>query len=643
MRLASITFEGYRRFLRKTTLKTSSKLTVLIGPNEAGKSSVLRLLTLLGDSDEFSQADRYKFTDGVKIKVSATFNLEAEDHEAINSNEPQIYKVWKNDNGELFHCLKPEIKRPKTHRVTFKKKLEKAINSRLFNEQFKSDKHDLNELQRLAAELDITSETYSDDQIEFLEEIGRYSAELEHEKLPQYLKSLHQEITSFLKLERSDHPNELALHIIGDRAPKFIEFTEQDRVLQPSFNMNLYKNEKPKNNLEPCNALNNLCEISGLDLDELKESLNSAKYDRIQKQIDNANLKLKALFENAWSQSDISVFLSWQKPEIKIMVQMKGDEGLEYNQIEERSDGFRQYVALLAFVIKQDTHRPILLIDEAEQHLHYDAQADLVQTFTERNLASQVIYSTHSAGCLPEDLGLGVKLVIPCGNTPEISTSRIENNFWSSDMLGFSPLLYGMGAQTLAFFPTRKAVVTEGQSEMLLMPTIFRQVSGRDYNGFQIVPGLASVPKEKLAGLSLQGKQVSYLLDNDKAGRDYFKNLKQIGVPESRLFSVSGNGNSAVTVEDWIADDVFEEAMASYQSRFFSDVALPKKGYFDGEGKAEKLKNFERSNKGLSISKTTLAYIILEQTERQPARMIYNLKYKKLIQKLCTDILASFV
>lgn len=642
MRLASIKFKGYRRFLHETTLKTSSKLTVIIGPNEAGKSSVLKLFTFLDEDKKFSPSDRYKFVEDVKIEVCATFQLEFEDYEVINSKSPQYYKLWKEDDGSVFHDLEPNVSRPKEHRAAFKVKIKKAVGSRLFREHFDSAKHDLREIERLANDFDLSPETYSDDQIAFLDEVRSQCDELEHRKLPKYLINLPWEIDEFLKIERLTHPNDAALEAIERRIPKFIEFTDKDRELQPSYNMTSYKHEKRESRREPCRALVNLCEISGLDLDRLKEHLKADKSDRIQKQIDNANVKLKALFDDAWSQSDISIYLSWQKPEIKIMVQMNGHNELEYNLIDERSDGFRQYVALLAFIIKQDAHRPILLIDEAEQHLHYDAQADLVQTFTERRLASQVIYSTHSAGCLPEDLGLGVKLVIPDNDGTEFATSRIENNFWASEMLGFSPLLYGMGAQTLAFFPTRKAVVTEGQSEMLLMPTIFRQVSDQEFNGFQIVPGLASVPNGKLASLSSQGAQVSYILDNDKAGRDYYKNLKGMGVPESRLFYISGAGKSAVTVEDWIADDVFAEAIENYQLRYFPNVALPVKGFFDGDGKAEKIKSFEK-RAGVSISKTVLAYIILELAERIPRRNIYNEKYKNMILTIRSDILASFV
>ena len=76
MKLTSVTFEGYRRFLNKTTLKTNSKLTVLIGPNEAGKSSILRMLSGLNEGREFATHERYKFKDDVEISIKAEYHLD---------------------------------------------------------------------------------------------------------------------------------------------------------------------------------------------------------------------------------------------------------------------------------------------------------------------------------------------------------------------------------------------------------------------------------------------------------------------------------------------------------------------------------------------------------------------------------------
>jgi predicted ATP-dependent endonuclease of OLD family len=91
-------------------------------------------------------------------------------------------------------------------------------------------------------------------------------------------------------------------------------------------------------------------------------------------------------------------------------------------------------------------------------------------------IAQQVIYTTHSAGCLPPDIGTGVRPIIPSESG---GTSTLSNSFWTEGP-GFTPMLLAMGASAAAFAPTRYAVLTEGASDMLLLPTLLREATGRD-------------------------------------------------------------------------------------------------------------------------------------------------------------------
>ena len=640
MRLSRVTFSGYRRFLKKTTLKTSSKLTVLVGPNEAGKTSALRLLSKLSDNSSWPPSDRHRYPEDSEISAEVVFDLSDEDRKAIGSSLPRQYVVSKDDQGDLTHELIPRLKRPKEHRIVFKKKLSRAVNSRLFSEAIGSDGLEHEELLRLCENLDLDAETYESGALEFLDEIRSVLDEINITSAPKYLQELPTEIASFVELEGSDDPNDRALKVTDSRQPRFIEFSERDRELEPTYNLSTFEHEQPQTRTVPCRALQNLCEISELNLRALKESFSSNRTDRIHTQIDRANGKLREIFTDTWSQSDVSLQLSWQKPYIEIMVLTEEDDEREFSPIAERSDGFRQYAALLAFIIRENVHSPILLIDEAEQHLHYDAQADLIQTFTERKLASQVIYTTHSAGCLPEDLGVGVRLVRPVSDTDHFSTSEIENNFWSSDTLGFSPLLYGMGAQTLAFFPTRKAIVAEGPTEMLIVPSIFRQVNEVEYNGFQVVPGLANASKSTLMQFSTQGENVAYLVDRDPAGQKYEKDLIEAGVAKSKIFFVSEQKDAVVTVEDWIDDSVFASAVQEYLSRYHPQPPELDANLFVGDGKAQKLKALESGD--FTVSKPVLAYIVLEHAETADDSRIFNLRHKKYLQKLTRQLLLSF-
>jgi predicted ATP-dependent endonuclease of OLD family len=200
--------------------------------------------------------------------------------------------------------------------------------------------------------------------------------------------------------------------------------------------------------------------------------------------------------------------------------------------------------------------KPILLVDEAETHLHYDAQADLVTVFTRQDAAAQVIYTTHSAGCLPEDLGTGVRILEP---VPGTNHSRVADKFWKEDP-GFFPLLLGMGATTLAFFPTRSALITEGASELIVLGTLLREATGLEALGYQITPGASNVKPAHVAGFDLQAPKAVWLGDGDKGGEDLMKKVTAAGIDEDRVVLLGGAG-SGLVIEDIVAPQVYVDAV----------------------------------------------------------------------------------
>src|SRR6266545_878015 len=110
----------------------------------------------------------------------------------------------------------------------------------------------------------------------------------------------------------------------------------------------------------------------------------------------------------------------------------------------------RAFIALLAYTaLHGEGPPPVLLIDEAETHLHYAAQADLVQVMTEQTAAAQIIYTTHSA------------------------------------------------------------VFAEGPTELVLLPALLREATQQRTLGFQVAPGLALVNRRTASSLELEAARVA--------------------------------------------------------------------------------------------------------------------------------------
>ncbi|NMF58926.1 ATP-dependent nuclease [Pseudanabaena yagii] len=355
---------------------------------------------------------------------------------------------------------------------------------------------------------------------------------------------------SDLSKELTDPYKEIE-EILTQRIPRILFFDEEQRDLKSTYELSNFAKFPPP-------ALRNLASLAKLDLVSLHAALSAGDQAKVQTFLKKANFQITNVVKYKWSQSRVKVSLSTDGLTLHVHIE---NEQMDCTNLEDRSDGLRQFVALINFLESEHAdQRPILLIDEAETHLHYDAQADLMNMFAEQQLAAKIIYTTHSAGCLPEDLGNGVRCVLPIKDK---EASKIENNFWAIDKqdkrAGFSPLLFSMGASSLAFIPIRKAVFVEGATDMLLLPTMLRQVINKSYLGFQIAPGLSETKNSFLRQLKNEAPTVAFLVDNDKAGEKLSEKLQNAGVDESQIFQL--RGIEGCVLEDCIRKELYLEAV----------------------------------------------------------------------------------
>lgn len=366
--------------------------------------------------------------------------------------------------------------------------------------------------------------------------------------------------------------------------------------------------------------------------------INAAIYERNQGEketlINKAKQILKDKFKDVWSQSDVSVRLSVDGETLHVLIDEKNRS---FDSIAERSDGLRQYVALLLYLKAKETEQPpILLIDEAETHLHYDAQADLVQMLAKQKSVAKVIYTTHSIGCLPEDLGSGTRLISP----EDSNTSKIKNWFWETSQPGFSPILFGMGATTLAFFPFRYALITEGPTDMFLLPTLLREATDSSFLGFQVVPGISISDEEKLAVLESESPRTLYLIDGDDGGRRLKKRLQKAKIAESRIFKLpSVKDSKGLVIEDFIDDQLYVEAINEELRRSHGDKYVFSVSELSDFNQPKYLKEWCKNKKVDPPNKGSVARRLLESKED---RQIIKKEYKPHLKGLFECIKKEF-
>ncbi|MEU5038053.1 AAA family ATPase [Streptomyces rubiginosohelvolus] len=574
MRLISAQIRGCGRLV-DAKVNLDSKIIAIVGPNESGKTTFLNSLARIDSSEALPVSQRSRAGEGIGNSthyVSVDFMLDDEDRRAVIDLDleeaPETMRVSRRAEGGNIHCAIHPTPRnnPKRLRMYMQDLVRAwaepipldALNPDVVTNEIRAGhpsslRADFDEL--IGQLEDVLNGVIRSDYTEVFQNcqsfLGLFRQESEAKPLTEALLGVIQ------WLERED-PYAEVREILWSRSPYFLLFGEEERTLQSTYPLN---DETVKT---PPPALRNLVEVAGLRLRELQGYVNADDVTRRDTAILKANSRLAEIF-SVWKQSRLAVRMSMDGGVLRISVWEDGDNITVFS---ERSAGLRMFVALTCFLRRHGSdHPPILLIDEAENHLHIDAQADLVDMLVTQEQAAKVIYTTHSPACLPPDLGASIRSVVPKPNSPQVS--EIKNSFWQG-AAGFSPLMLAMGAAAAAFTPARRVVLAEGATEMILLPSLMREAVQVENLGYQVAPGLSEVPKDFYPRLDLEAAKVAYLVDGDAGGRSLKRNLVKAGVPERLIVILEAPG-----IENTVEVDSYRDAVSSLLVESNPGVVVP--------------------------------------------------------------------
>lgn len=622
VKLRELRVNGYKRFGMASTLDTRGRVIAIVGPNEAGKTSLLRAVCHLTTHDPFAEhelTDRKRRNNSAPV-VSALFSLDDGDRRVLAGLVPKksdvTYEWLVYADGDVRYRLRPEFPRDRALRRRCAREVRKALSKawlaelddvRLETSEDEPESKLASRAEALAGELD-----REDDELgaAVTDELGALATAIEEDLPDRGRKSLIRLVEILRQtsaFERDDPPARQIARVLRDRIPEFLLFTDDDRDLKTEYAWDDHPTAPP--------ALAHLFALAGLEYGQFREA--SLADDRVTRDtmLETANRNLDLAFAH-WNQADVHVALSPDRASLQIMVRDRGAD--TRTRLDDRSSGLRSFVALIAFVATHAHHvRPVLLIDEAETHLHYSAQADLVRVFERQQAAETVIYTTHSIGCLPEDLGSSVRAVTPVQG--QLRRSVIRNSIWAdAGSAGLTPMMLAMGATALAFTPSRRAVIGEGRSEAILVPTLIRDArptADRDAPlGYQIVPGISEVDPEAAPDLELEAGAVAYLIDGDSGGRGHRRKVPERAKREGRVVTLGDTDHDGLSIEDLIDADVLVEAFHRLVRRRkpHTDAQL-KTEQLPGAGRASVLSRAYREQcDGKQLSKVDLALEALD-------------------------------
>jgi predicted ATPase len=573
VRLVKAEVSGFGR-LAEGKINLDHKVVAIVGPNEAGKTTLLEALAYIDNKLSLSVSERSRgrtiLDSHVVVKVQ--YLLDDEDRSAVGKfdlEEPPT-SIWLSRTagpGDTQVDVEPPPRRSIAAVPGILASLSKVATPRALANLDPPVSDDDVEVDQARQSLRPRI-TELVDRLMAVGEDARVAVETCKEELAEGVSTLRtyevsnpivealEQLNTWAQLEP---PGPAVSDALWHRSPDIVLFDENSRTLLSTYAIS---DDVAAN---PPIALANLCNVAKLDLRLLRAAIASGDEGERETLIHGGNQVLAAKFKETWKQSDIAVHLKIEGEVLAIRIMQNSRR---ITKFDERSAGLRMFVALVAFLATRDTHNPpVLLIDEAETHLHIDAQQDLVNTFMTQTQASKIIYTTHSPACLPPDLGSNIRAVLPDKTNGDVS--RIESSFWHS-AAGYSPLMLAMGAGAAAFSAARFVVLAEGASEMLMLPSLVRRAIKVDDLQYQVAPGLSEVPTAMYPELDLEGARVAYIVDGDGGGIARRNALIRGGVPQARIVTLE-----ALTLENLLEPGGYLKTVATLLAESNPGASIP--------------------------------------------------------------------
>jgi energy-coupling factor transporter ATP-binding protein EcfA2 len=223
----------------------------------------------------------------------------------------------------------------------------------------------------------------------------------------------------------------------------------------------------------------------------------------------------------------------------------------------------------------------ILLVDEPEAHLHSKAVHDLQLLFTKLSQRQQVILATHNSVFVNREVVEANILVQKNAASPARSVSTIR------DTLGIQ-LADNLDSAEIV-------VLTEGVTDAEIIPSVLKHVQSTTQEDlltgrivFKPTTGAGKL-RSHLQREKSTGCRIIVVLDNDKAGEDEAALLISQGfLDQKSVFILRNAGHKPSEIEDLIDPGVYLDEISSLFGRTFkaSHFADPKRKWGDKFTKA---------------------------------------------------------
>ena len=513
-------------------------LTVLVGKNESGKTSLLKALHKLNPytpepyvmAKEWPRGRRREQS-GKQVVCQAEFRLSDEEKSELtqiakNATFPNTVEVSRNYAGDLKIDFKGEIFSNKRHPDD----IDNALNilpqlQDEFGNPFKQHVEEcITEVRRLAHE-DRFSEL-----IELAQKHGPLlqqavspsepPQQIEINFISQYIAGLSQLIQT---LEPLPSIQSKVHEYVRNHLPTFI-YMDDYRTFRGTVQLDEIQSRQSNNRLtEEDKTFLAILSLSGLDLDKLVrfgkgniESTEQRQYD-----LDDAAATLTNTISGRFRQHRYEV--TYRADGQRFFTFVKDDRDPALIQLEERSKGFQWFFSFdLMFMHESEGtfEECVILLDEPGLHLHPEAQKDLLLRLEHYAEGNTLLYTTHLPFMIDLNHPDRIRVLKETDNGIIVTTDIVESPPEAKFVLQAA---LGMDASQSCLVAQRNLVV-EGVNDYWILTELSSLLKRDGKNGLpddlhMSVAGSASETVHLSAFMIGQSLDVVTLLDSDQEGR----------------------------------------------------------------------------------------------------------------------------
>lgn len=546
----------YRSIIDSGEFEVNSNKTILVGPNEAGKTALLQAIQHLNPPPGIKPLNplrdypraRYneitqKLVDPKNIRViEAEFELDDNDRELLPERfKEATYTLWRNLDNSTGHRIN-NVPMTKSFKDIEKNLLRIASHA---DNQFTLSETDDADLKSPTNRLkEITHEWHQSQRI-----VGTHA-----ETLKAWLDSILPYIDEDNEKEEKRFDSLKSDISIGDtriscaaalkkNVPVFVLFSNYFRV-RPIIHLGQLATRITNGTLDDERYdYGNVCllELLGFEAQELSQMGNTVdpnandpeaieafreKLDERQYKLNAAEVNLTSEIRSIWKPDEKrgeAAKLRLRADGQYLKVTVEDDLGVEV-ELDQRSEGFQWLVSFFVvfFAEAKSKHKnAVLLLDEPGMSLHALKQRDFRETISRLADENQTLYTTHSPFLVgPDELDL-VRVVEM--SSREVGT-KVHTTITANDPAALLPLQEALGydlAQSL--FTQKKNLILEGLTDYFYieaMAALLRESGNAILNEkIALIPASAAGKVVYFATiLHAQGLKAAALLDSDSAG-----------------------------------------------------------------------------------------------------------------------------